>query len=189
MRIKGDCVVKHTLDSRLERESSWINKSSTIVACDKILTENWNTDKFFIPTSENTFNLDYSRRTELYKAKKATKQCIQEQTLQLWNSKVEKLTMQGDLSQLLIEEKENISCKKHAQGCPLLCPQQWNKHSFDTINLRRWGKRLVSMFPLCSNQGTLENILNFCSVSLKQGRFTWRHITVLNHLTRNMIEN
>ena len=75
------------------------------MACDKILTENLNTDQFFILTSENTFNLDFSRRTELYKAKKATKQCIQEQTLQLWNSKVEKLTMQGDLAQLLIEEK------------------------------------------------------------------------------------
>ena len=109
MKIKGDSVVKQTLDSRLERESSWKNKSSTIVACDKILTENLNPDQVFIPTSENTFNLDYSRRNELYKAKKPTKQCIQEQTLQLWNSKVEKLTMQGDLSQLLIEEKENIT--------------------------------------------------------------------------------
>ena len=31
MRIKGDDIVNHTLDSRLERESSWTNKSSTIV--------------------------------------------------------------------------------------------------------------------------------------------------------------
>ena len=30
MRIKGNQTVNHTLDSRLERESSWTHKSSTI---------------------------------------------------------------------------------------------------------------------------------------------------------------
>ena len=56
-------------------------------------------------------------------------------------------------------------------------------------NLRRWGKRVVSKCPLCANHGTLEHILNWCSVSLTQGRFTWRHNTVLNHITRTMLEN
>ena len=54
-------------------------------------------------------------------------------------------------------------------------------------NLRRWGKRNVSRCPMCGNNGTLEHILNFCSVSLQQGRFTWRNNTVLNHLTSTLI--
>ena len=37
--------------------------------------------------------------------------------------------------------------------------------------------------PLCAcPQGTLAHIINFCPVSLNQGRFTWRHDSVLNHL-------
>ena len=37
--------------------------------------------------------------------------------------------------------------------------------------------------PLCTcPQGTLAHIINFCPVSLNQGRLTWRHDSVLNHL-------
>ena len=48
---------------------------------------------------------------------------------------------------------------------------------------------MVSVCPLCSNQGTLEHILNFCSVSLNQGRYTWRHNTVLNHIANTILQN
>ena len=34
----------------------------------------------------------------------------------------------------------------------------------------------------CNNHKTLHHILNFCSVFLNQGRYTWRHNSVLNHL-------
>ena len=36
IRIKGDHLVNHALDSRLERESQWKKKSSTIVEADRI---------------------------------------------------------------------------------------------------------------------------------------------------------
>ena len=112
-----------------------------------------NNDQFFIPTSDNTFNLEYSRKTELYKAKEATKQCIQQQTLQLWNTKVEKLTMQGDLPQLLIEEKENITWQSLIRNMPRGVLSFALNSTTNTLptpdNLRRWGKRLVS------NHGTL----------------------------------
>ena len=50
-------------------------------------------------------------------------------------------------------------------------------------NLKRWGKRVLATCPLCSwPQGTLAHIINFCPVSLTQGRMTWRHDSVLNHL-------
>ena len=56
-------------------------------------------------------------------------------------------------------------------------------------NIRRLGKRIVSICPLCGNNVTLGHILNFCPVSLKQGRLTWRHNTVLNHITKTLLEN
>ena len=48
---------------------------------------------------------------------------------------------------------------------------------------------MVSVCPLCSNHGTLEHILNFCSVSLNQGRYTWRHNSVLNHIANTINQN
>ena len=56
-------------------------------------------------------------------------------------------------------------------------------------NLKRWGKRRISDCPLCSNIGTLEHILNGYPVSLEQGRTTWRHNSILNHITSSMVEN
>ena len=111
MRLKGDTTVNHTLNSRLERESAWTSKYSTINFCDQILNKNVQSDSIFIPTSENTFDVTSSVRSELPRAKKAIKQSIQEFTLEQWNSKVEKLVMQGDFTKLLIKEKEYITRK------------------------------------------------------------------------------
>ena len=193
MRIKGDQVVNHTLDSRLERESNWSVKSSTISFCDQVLNENVENDKIFIPTPENTSNVATSVRHEIPRAKVATKQSIQQFTIEKWNSKVEKLVMQGDFTNLLIEEKENVTWKSIINNIPRGVLSFALNSATNTLptpdNLRRWGKRMVSVCPLCSNQGTLEHILNFCSVSLNQGRFTWRHNNVLNHITNTILQN
>ena len=54
-------------------------------------------------------------------------------------------------------------------------------------NLVRWGKRNMGSCPLCKAKcGTLAHIVNFCPVSLKQGRFTWRHDSVLKHMTQHV---
>ena len=65
MRLKGDQTINHTLDSRLERESAWISKSSTITFCDQILNQNIQNDAIFIPTPENTFDVESSVRNEI----------------------------------------------------------------------------------------------------------------------------
>ena len=99
MRLKGDPIVNHALNIRLERESNWTTKSSTI--CQQILDQNIQSDTVFIPTAQNAFDVATSIRSEIPRAKKAIKQSIQEQTLELCNSKVERLTMQGDLLQII----------------------------------------------------------------------------------------
>ena len=52
-------------------------------------------------------------------------------------------------------------------------------------NLRRWGKTVVdSRCCLCGySSPTLKHILNGCSMALKQGRYTWRHDSILLHLS------
>ena len=51
-------------------------------------------------------------------------------------------------------------------------------------NLKRWGKTVVDMrCCLCGfSNPTLKHILNGCSMALKQGRYTWRHDSILLHL-------
>ena len=47
-------------------------------------------------------------------------------------------------------------------------------------NLRRWGKQKMGICPLCASpNATLAHITNMCTVALNQGRFTWRHNSVL----------
>ena len=49
-------------------------------------------------------------------------------------------------------------------------------------NLKLWGMKQLADCALCKNYCTLLHILNYCKVSLVQGRFTWRHNSVLNYL-------
>ena len=46
-------------------------------------------------------------------------------------------------------------------------------------NLKRWGKRVSDRCGFCGNIQTLAHILSNCSCALEQGRFTWRHDSVL----------
>ena len=56
------------------------------------------------------------------------------------------------------------------------------------LNLRRWKIKSSSKCILCeSPQPTTSHILNGCQTALTQGRFTWRHDSVLNKLV-NMIQ-
>ena len=101
--------------------------------------------------------------------------------------------MQGDYARLLIEEKENVTWQSIVKNVPRGVMSFALRSVTNCLptpdNLKRWGKRQVSKCPLCSNNGTLEHILNFCSISLNQGRFTWRHNSVLNFLTKAILQD
>ena len=88
MRIEGDATVNLALDSRLERESQWTTKYSTICECDQIIQKNIENDRFLIPTTKNTFDVEISRTLEIPKAKLAVKKSIKDDVTNLWNSKV-----------------------------------------------------------------------------------------------------
>ena len=56
-------------------------------------------------------------------------------------------------------------------------------------NLRRWGNpTLDPSCILCGRPATLRHVLNACSSALNQGRFTWRHDSVLAVLRRKFNE-
>ena len=47
------------------------------------------------------------------------------------------------------------------------------------ITLVAWGKRINTKCALCGNKETLQHVLNNCKTMLDQGRYTWRHNSVL----------
>ena len=56
-------------------------------------------------------------------------------------------------------------------------------------NLRRWNcAQTDSSCTLCGRPCTLRHVLNFCSVSLHQGRYNWRHNAVLSLLKRHLLK-
>ncbi len=49
-------------------------------------------------------------------------------------------------------------------------------------NIMRWRKRSNSKCELCWHHDTLLHTLNNCPTMLKDGRYTWRHNSVLSHM-------
>ena len=84
MRLVGDSTVNHVLDSRLQRESRWKKKSSTIGEANKINTKNIEANKFSASDKEASTE---EREANL---KKANKESLKEESNNLWHLKVKK---------------------------------------------------------------------------------------------------
>ena len=182
VRSKGDVIVNHALDSRLERESAWTRKHSTTVSMQQMWQDNIEQNRLQPPYEEDTFA---NKRTNALNAKKAMQGSVKSKTISDWNTRVQKLTFQGDFIKLLIDEKENVTWQSISNNIPKgvlsfalkACPNGLNTPD----NLKRWGIRKTDKCDLCKGRGSLEHILNWCPIALNEGRFTWRHNSVLNH--------
>ena len=111
---------------------------------------------------------------------------VKEETLALWNSKVKKLTLQGDFINLLIEEQSNVTWKSISNNIPKGVLSFVLKASVNGLNtpdnLKRWGIKKLDKCILCGNFGNLEHVLNWCGTALNQGRLKWRHDSILFHM-------
>ena len=91
--------------------------------------------------------------------------------------------MQGDYLALIMEEEGCITWKSFLWDIPqgvLKFAMNAGINTLPTLdNLRRWGKRVNDRCPFCGNIQTLLHVLSNCPVSLDQGRYTWRHDSVL----------
>ena len=82
-----------------------------------------------------------------------------------------------------IQEKSDYLWKSYIQNVPKGIMKFVLNSFSDTLptknNLSRWGKRSNSKCSLCGNNETLMHVLNNCKIMLDQGRYTWRHNSVL----------
>ena len=62
--------------------------------------------------------------------------------------------------------------------------------SLDTLptasNLVKWNKKTSDKCKQCKNVETTSHILNGCKVSLENGKFLWRHNTVINYIYQSI---
>ena len=92
--------------------------------------------------------------------------------------------MQGDYLALHMEEQSCVTWKSYLWDIPQGVLKFAINAGINTLpsadNLKRWGKRVSDRCGFCGNIQTLAHILSICTVSLEQGRFTWRHDSVLS---------
>ena len=152
MRLKGDTTVNACLDSQIERENAWKGKSSTAVKSNSIIAP------YVESTTTQTLPSTLTQRQTISKAKKVVKKAINEDVKDKWQSIARKVP------------RNVMSFAVRLSTNSLASPD----------NLKRWGKRKMGTCPLCgSPNATLAHITNMCNVALNQGRFTWRHDSVL----------
>ena len=93
--------------------------------------------------------------------------------------------MQGDFLSLLVEEDNCVTWKSFIWSVPRGVAKFAVNASLNTLpsadNLKRWGKRTSDICTICdlNRKQTLSHILSYCNSALEQGRFTWRHNSVL----------
>ena len=94
--------------------------------------------------------------------------------------------MQGDYLALLMEEGSCITWRSYLWDVPQGVLKFAINAGLNTLpsldNLKRWGKRVSDRCPFCGNTQTLLHVLSHCQIALDQGRFTWRHNSVLSNI-------
>ena len=83
IRSKGDELVNHAMDSRLERESAWSKKHSTVASMHQMWQENLNKKKIQDPLDQ-----PYANPANIKHAKKAMLTSVQNQTMNYWNERI-----------------------------------------------------------------------------------------------------
>ena len=119
------------------------------------------------------------------KLKDRVQQRIQDDVDTYWREKISNLVMQGDFLSLLVEEGNCVTWKSFIWSVPRGVAKFAINAGLNTLpsgdNLKRWGKRTSDLCNVCSlrKKQTLAHILSYCNMALEQGRYTWRHDSVL----------
>ena len=100
-----------------------------------------------------------------------------------WKEKVGHYIMQGDYLALIMEERGCVTWRSYLWDVPQGVLKFAMNAGINTLptfdNLKRWGKRVNDRCPFCGNIQTLAHVLSLCNSALDQGRYTWRHDSVL----------
>ena len=138
--------------------------------------------------------VDSSRETHLdnpRKIRKHVKQTLDNQACENLDNRLQSLTVQCKLSGSIKLEHECKLWKRIVDGLPAGHLSFILRSGSDTLptpmNLLRWNIQLSSKCHLCDHpQATTAHILNGCNVALNDGRYTWRHDSVLRSIVSKL---
>ena len=123
--------------------------------------------------------------------KKETRKLMKENSTNRWNQKLSTLCVQNKFLNITELEAENHLWKRIMDGLPSGQLSFMLRAGSDTLptpmNLQRYKIQVSSHCKLCQRpQATTGHILSACPEALEQGRYTWRHDSVLLCLTRSL---
>ena len=99
---------------------------------------------------------------------------------------VSELVKQGKILELSQMEKNDATWKGYIFNLPRGTMKFLLNAAIDTlptrVNLKLWGK-MSNDKCRCGRRETLNHILNGCDLSLKEGRYTYRHDNVLKYIS------
>ena len=118
--------------------------------------------------------------------KRNIKQTLKDDNFEQWRDYVRPLLVQGNVLKLIEAEKSDLTWKSMIYNLPRNVLSFAVRSCIDFLptftNLRTWGKRVNVKCKLCNNNQTLLHVLNNCQTVLQQGRYTWRHNSILSHM-------
>ena len=105
-------------------------------------------------------------------------------TSEQWSSTLDDLLVQSKFKYIISLEETNKTWTRLVTGLPSGQLSFILRAGMDCLpNLKRWKYRSDPSCPLCgSSQATSLHILNGCPTALNQGRYTWRHDSVLKSI-------
>ena len=190
-RLKGDLIVNSVINSTLERESQYTRKKSTTIEAEATFTAAIHSttldDSPPIFTGENAATQQYTFntivRTEVKKI-----MCLE--NTEKWHEHVKTLSVQGNFLALAAAEKEDVVWKSYMYNLKQGTLKFLLNASLDTLptaaNLVRWKKSSCDLCKLCKRRETTNHVLNGCPVGLDQGRYTYRHNSVINYIVNSV---
>ena len=119
--------------------------------------------------------------------KRRAKEILHHHQAEFWNSTLDPLVVQSKFKDIILLEPQSWTWNRLQAGLPAGQLSFLLRAGADCLptplNLRRWHYRVCNKCPLCSSPTpTSAHILNGCQEALIQGRYTWRHDSVLNCL-------
>ena len=118
--------------------------------------------------------------------KTKVKNSINDEMKTHWNNHLKTLVTQGNFLGTEEHFSKDINFKSIVYNLPRNILSFFSNACIDTlptnVNLSQWKKRSLPNCALCHNKETLLHVFNNCQIMLEQGRYTWRHNSVLNSI-------
>ncbi len=163
--------MNHSLDIKTDRESQRTRKVSTIVSAESVISQ-------VQKEAPTTISMEA--------LKKAAKEPIHKTFQMQWKDHLLSLVMQGEYSHILESESSDISWKAAIFNLPQGTLKFMLNSQLNTLptkdNLSRSGKRLSKACTLCGREEYLSHALSSCPYMLEEGRYTWRHYSILSSI-------